>query len=218
MCSAGVAADHEQADTAAPKQWSGMASTISYPGPRVLSNLLPPIMFGPLIDAPPSQSSQHSHTCLVDMTFTFQLICSFLQLRDRCAGISNAVQECGGPSWWYACYTVLHWLHCKADEEFRTRSVRGCSIVGLTGKYCKGNITIITIITFTNWKSWGAFRGVSAALLTGLKTFEQSEQYLDIACLHPTGWHWVNNFVTKKKKPPKSWPYLQRLQTFCSMC
>ncbi len=40
---------------------------------------------------------------------------------------ANAVQECGGPSWWYA---VLRWLHCKADEEFRARSVRGCSICG----------------------------------------------------------------------------------------
>ena len=45
-----------------------------------------------------------------------------------------------------------------------------------------------------------AFRGVSAALLkqflsTGLKTFEQIEQYLDTACLHPTGRHWVNNFL-----------------------
>jgi hypothetical protein len=45
-----------------------------------------------------------------------------------------------------------------------------------------------------------AFRGVSAALLkrllsSGLKTFEQIEQYLDTACLHPTGQHWVNNFL-----------------------
>ena len=49
-------------------------------------------------------------------------------------------------------------------------------------------------------KAMRAFRGVSAALLkqflsTGLKTFEQIEQYLDTACLHPTGRHWVNNFL-----------------------
>ena len=112
--------------------------------------------------------------------------------------------------------TILHWLHCKADEEFRARSVRGCSI-RRTGWYYKGNITITGIF---NWKSlvkaMRAFRGVSAALLkrflsTGLKTFEQIEQYLDIACLHPTGRHWVNNFLhilfTKKDHgliPPTS--------------
>ena len=107
--------------------------------------------------------------------------------------------------------TILHWLHCKADEEFRTR-VRGCSI-RRTDWYYKGNITITGIF---NWKSllvkaMRAFRGVSAALLkrflsTGLKTFEQIEQYLDIACLHPTGRHWVNNFLhTLHEK--ESWPY-----------
>ena len=88
--------------------------------------------------------------------------------------------ECGGPS------------SLEADEEFRARSVRGCRLTGI-----KGNITIISIF---NWKSLvkakRAFRGVSAALLkrllsTGLKTFEQIEQYLDTACLHPTGRHWV---------------------------
>ncbi len=55
-----------------------------------------------------------------------------------------------------------------------------------------------------NGKSWvkamRSFRGVSAALLkwflsTGLKTFEQIQQYLDTARLHPTGWHWVDKFL-----------------------
>ena len=49
-------------------------------------------------------------------------------------------------------------------------------------------------------KAMRAFHGVSAALLkqflsTGPKTFEQIERYLDTACLHPTGHHWVNNFL-----------------------
>ncbi len=51
-------------------------------------------------------------------------------------------------------------------------------------------------------KAMRAFRGVSAALAllrqylsTGPKTFEQIEHYLDTACLHPTGRHWVNNFL-----------------------
>ena len=45
-----------------------------------------------------------------------------------------------------------------------------------------------------------SFRGVAAALMKrflsdGMKTFENIEQYLDAARLHPTGRHWVNNFL-----------------------
>ena len=45
-----------------------------------------------------------------------------------------------------------------------------------------------------------SFRGVSASLLkhflsTGSKIFEQIEHYLDVARLHPTGRHWVDNFL-----------------------
>ncbi len=56
-----------------------------------------------------------------------------------------------------------------------------------------------------NGKSWvktmQPFQSVSAALLkqllsTGPKTFEQIHQYLDTACLHPTGQHWVDKFLT----------------------
>ena len=49
-------------------------------------------------------------------------------------------------------------------------------------------------------KAMRSFRGVSASLLkrflsTGSKTFEQIEHYLDVARLHPTGRHWVDNFL-----------------------
>ena len=49
-------------------------------------------------------------------------------------------------------------------------------------------------------KAMRSFRGVSAFLLkrflsTGSKTFEQIEHYLDVARLHPTGRHWVDNFL-----------------------
>ena len=86
---------------------------------------------------------------------------------------------------------------------------------GLVIHLIKGNITIISnnnFYRFTgifNGKSWvkaiRGFSGVSAALLkrflyTGLKTFEQIEQYLDTACLHPTGRHWVNNFFHTPRK------------------
>ena len=66
--------------------------------------------------------------------------------------------------------------------------VRGCSISGLTGIF--------------NRKSWVKamryFRAVSAALLkrflsSGPKIFEEMEEYLAIARLHP-GMHWVDNF------------------------
>ena len=33
-------------------------------------------------------------------------------------------------------------------------------------------------------------------LSTGSKTFEQIEHYLDVARLHPTGRHWVDNFLS----------------------
>ena len=55
-----------------------------------------------------------------------------------------------------------------------------------------------------NGKSWvkavRSYRSISAALLkrflsTGPNTFEQLEQYLEIAHLHPTGRHWVDNFL-----------------------
>ena len=55
-----------------------------------------------------------------------------------------------------------------------------------------------------NGKSWvkamRSFRGVAAALMkrflsNGVKTFEDIEQYLDVARRHPTGRHWVDNFL-----------------------
>ena len=53
-------------------------------------------------------------------------------------------------------------------------------------------------------KSWvkamRSFRAVSAALLnrflsSGTKTFEEIDEYLAVARLHPTGRHWVDNFL-----------------------
>ena len=55
-----------------------------------------------------------------------------------------------------------------------------------------------------NGKSWvkalRSFRAVSAALLerflsSGPKTFEEIDEYLAVARLHPTGRHWVDNFL-----------------------
>ena len=88
---------------------------------------------------------------------------------------------------------------------------------GLTGMstiYLKyHNVTnILSYVTgIFNGKSWvkamRSFRGVSAALLkrflcTGPKTFEQIEQYLDLARLHPTGLYWVALSSPNTPYPP----------------
>ena len=51
-----------------------------------------------------------------------------------------------------------------------------------------------------SWSDWNIQRAVSAALLkhflsSGPKTFEEIDEYLAVAQLHPTGRHWVDNFL-----------------------
>ena len=124
------------------KQWSGIASTISCPGPRVSSNLLPHtyIMFGPLIDAPPSYPDTiltaltYMQRSLIDMDMKYiQLsidIQRFLHYETGMLVSANAVQECGGPPWWYACYTIL-WLHCRKSSGLEV--YEAAAYTGLTG-------------------------------------------------------------------------------------
>ena len=42
---------------------------------------------------------------------------------------------------------------------------------------------------------WCVCSSFETFLSTGIKTFEQIENYLDAARLHPTGRHWVDNFL-----------------------
>ena len=80
-----------------------------------------------------------------------------------------AVPERHRPSWWYAHHTVVHWMHRQVYEW-------------------------ISI----GYRLFGSFRAVSAALLkrflsSGPKTFEEIDEYLAVARLHPMGRHWVDN-------------------------
>ena len=43
--------------------------------------------------------------------------------------------------------------------------------------------------------SWCVSISLEAFLVNWVKTFEQIEHYLDVARLHPTGRHWVDNFL-----------------------
>ena len=85
------------------------------------------------------------------------------------------------------------------------------SFIGCIAKLMKGSGLSVYVAAayggltgIFNGKSWvkamRAFRGVSAALLkrflsSGPKTFDQIQQYLETARLHPTGRHWVDNFL-----------------------
>ena len=136
-------------------------------GPRVSSNLL----FGPLIDAPPSHPDTihttltYMQRSLIDMDMKYiQLsidIQRFLHYETGMLVSANAVQECGGPPWWYACYTIL-WLHCRKSSGLEV--YEAASYAGL--RYYN---TIITFTGIFNGKSWvkpmQAFGDVSAALL-----------------------------------------------------
>ena len=104
--------------------------------------------------------------------------------------LAVAVPERHRPSWWYAHHTVVHWMHRQVDEWISIGYLRRRSISSLTGIF--------------NEKSWvkalRSFRAVSAAVLkrllsSGSKTFEEIDEYLAVARLHPTGRHWVDNFL-----------------------
>ncbi len=75
-----------------------------------------------------------------------------------------------------------------------------CSALDVYVAIAYGGLT--GIFKAKSWvKAMLSFQGVSAVLLkwylsTGLKTFEQTQQYLDNVHFHPTGQHWVNNLLT----------------------
>ena len=85
------------------------------------------------------------------------------------------------------------------------------SFIGCIAKLMKGSALDIYVAAayrgltgIFNEKSWVKalryFRAVSAALLkrflsSGPKTFEEIDEYLAVARLHPTGRHWVDNFL-----------------------
>ena len=120
---------------------------------RARLNMLP-VMFGPLIDAPPS----HPDTTLTTLTYMQR---SLIDMDMKCIHLlidmqlfAVMKQVCWYQPMQFKNVVVhLRWLHCKADEEFRARSVRGCSI-RRTDWYYRGNITIITFTGISIGSPW----------------------------------------------------------------
>ena len=107
-----------------------------------------------------------------------------------------AVPERHRPSWWYAHHTVVHWMHRQVDEWISIVCLRGCSISGSDWHIQREVLGESKALV----KAMRSFRAVSAALLnhflsSGTKTFEEIDEYLAVAQLHPTGRHWVDNVL-----------------------
>lgn len=157
-------------------------------------------MFGPLIDAPPSHPDTilttltYMQKSLVDMGMTHVHISIDMQLfivtKQVCwfhpIQFNNVIVHPGGM------HIIQSFVACiaKLMKGSALEVYVGAAYGGLTGIF--------------NGKSWvkalRAFRGVAAALLksflsTGPKTFDEIDQYLNAARLHPTGRHWVDNFL-----------------------
>ena len=157
-------------------------------------------MPGPMIDAPPSHPDTiittltYLQRSLEDMGMTHVHISIDIQLFDVTKKVcwyqpvkfQNIIVYPGGMhviQFFIGCIAKL--MKGSAFEVYLASAYRG-----LTGIF--------------NGKSWvkamRSYRGISAALLklflsTGPKTFEQLEQYLETARLHPTSRHWVDNFL-----------------------
>ena len=157
-------------------------------------------MFGPLIDAPPSHPDTilttltYMQKSLVDIGMEKVHLCMDMQLfvitKQVCWNqpiqFHNVIIHPGGM------HIIQSFISCIA------KLMKGSALESYVAAAYGGLRCIF------NGKSWvkamRAFRGVSAALLkrylsTGENTFEQIEQYLDTARLHPTGRHWVDNFL-----------------------
>ena len=157
-------------------------------------------MFGPLIDAPPSHPDTvlttltYMQRSLVDMGMTYVHLTIDMQLfavtKQVCwnqpVQFYNVIAHPGGM------HIIQSFLSCisKLMQSSALEVYVAAAYGGLTGIF-NGKSCV---------KAMRAFRGVSAALLkrfllTGPKTFDQIEQYLDTARLHSTGRHWVDNFI-----------------------
>ncbi|KAL5020004.1 hypothetical protein ScPMuIL_002896 [Solemya velum] len=157
-------------------------------------------MLGPLIDAPPSHADTilttltYMQKTLVDMGMKKIHLCMDMQLyvvtKQVCwsqpTQFQNVVLHPGGM------HVVQSFLSCigKLMNGSGLEAYVSAAYGGLTGIF--------------NGKSWvkalRAYRGVTAALLkrflsTGLKLFEKIQEFIDTVRLHPTGRHWVDNFI-----------------------
>ena len=179
-------------------EWNGFNNEVS----RTEGVLYPAntYVFGPLIDAPPS----HPDTVLTTLTYMQRSLndmgmekvhlCMDMQLyavtKQVCWNqprkFQNVVVHPGGMHIIQSFLGCIGTLMKGSGLEWYITKAYG----GLTGIF--------------NGKSWvkamRAFRSVAAALLqrllsSGHKTFEEIEKYLEGARMHPTGRHWVDNFL-----------------------
>ena len=157
-------------------------------------------MFGPFIDAPPSHTDTivttltYMHRSLLDMGMTYVHLSVDMQLfvvtKQVCwhhqLQFQNVIVHPGGMNIIQSCIgCIAKLMNGSALDIYVAAAYRG-----LTGIF--------------NGKSWvkalRSIRAVSAALLkrymsSGPKTFEEIDEYLAVARLHPTGRHWVDNFL-----------------------
>ena len=157
-------------------------------------------LFGPLIDAPPS----HPDTVLTSMSYMQR---SVKRMGMKYIHLSPDMQL----------YMVASQIKWNDVERFKDIILRPdvmhiiMSACGAVGKLNKGSgIEVLIAATFggltgiMNGKSWvrsmRAFRMTCEAILSdffssGSKTREELQDYLETARNHPTGMHWVDNFI-----------------------
>ena len=157
-------------------------------------------MFGPLIDAPPS----YPDTLITTLTYMQR---SLLDMGMAYVHLSVDMQL-------FVVTTQVCW-HQQLQFQNVIVHPGGMHIIrlfiGCIAKLMNGSALDIYVAAayrgltgIFNGKSWvkalGSFPAVSAALLkrflsSGPKTFEEIDEYLAVARLHPKGRHWVDNFL-----------------------
>ncbi|MCG7883058.1 MAG: hypothetical protein JAY96_15870 [Candidatus Thiodiazotropha endolucinida] len=179
-------------------EWNGFNNEVS----RTQGVLHPANMyvFGPLIDAPPSHPDTvlttltYMQRSMVDMGMEKVHLCMDMQL------YAVTKQVCWNQPKKYQ-NVVVHPGGMKIIQSFLGRVGTLMKGSGLEWYITKAYGGLTGIFNGKSWvKAMRAFRGVAAALLqrllsSGQKTFEEIEQYLETARLHPTGRHWVDNFL-----------------------
>lgn len=157
-------------------------------------------LFGPVVDAPPS----HPDTILTSMCYMQK---SMRNLGMKYTHLSQDMQL----------FIVASQIKWNNMEQFKDVIIRPgvmhiiMSACGAIGKLNKGSgVEVLISASFggltgiMNGKSWvramRAFRMTCEAILseffsTGVKTMEELHDYLQQSALHPTGRHWVDNFI-----------------------
>lgn len=182
------------------KEWYGFNNQMArqeIPSPTKPATVY---LFGPLIDAPPS----HPDTVLTSLVYMKK---SLVELGMPCANLSIDMQL------YMAAQQIKWWEPVRfKDVILRPGAMHILmSFMGSIGSLMKGSgLDVLVGAAFggltgiMNGKAWvramRAFRMVSVALLEhflqdGVKTFDEISEYMEKARQHPTGRHWVDNFL-----------------------